>query len=57
MKRLPSPASDLVAINRIQISGNLSPELRTRLTGEPDEDDPSESLEIRTERLRNVWAP
>lgn len=47
------PDRDLVTINRVTISGVLTPELRGRIKGEPGEaESGEESIEALTERLR-----
>lgn len=47
------PERDLVTINRVTISGTLTPELRSRIKGEPGMVEPNtESIEALTERLR-----
>jgi hypothetical protein len=47
------PERDLVTINRVTISGALTPELRDRIKGEPGMAEPGqESIEALTERLR-----
>lgn len=47
------PDRDLVTINRIEMSGTLPAELRSRLKGEPGMPcQENDTLEVRTERLR-----
>jgi hypothetical protein len=44
---------DLVTINRIEMSGNLTPKLRGRFKGEPGKDlEEADTFDVRTERLR-----
>ncbi|ODR95232.1 hypothetical protein AUC70_05925 [Methyloceanibacter stevinii] len=51
--RAQLPERDLVTINRVTISGELSDELRARLTSEPGNTGEEESIEVLAERLRN----
>jgi hypothetical protein len=51
--RTPLPASDLATIRYVEMSGTLTPELRTRIKGEPGiPDAENEPIEILTERFR-----
>jgi len=46
------PQRDLVTLNRVTISGTLTPELRSRIDGEPGVAAGNESVEALAERLR-----
>jgi hypothetical protein len=51
--RTPLPATDLATIRYVEMSGTLTPELRTRIRGEPGVSDAeSEPIEVLTERFR-----
>jgi hypothetical protein len=51
--RVTLPERDLATVNRVSMSGTLSPELRARLKGEPGvSGDQNESIEVLAERLR-----
>lgn len=53
IKQTPLRPSDLGTINRIKMSGSLTPELRARIKGEPGVlDTETESVEVLAERFR-----
>jgi len=50
--RTPLPPRDLATINVIEMGGELPPELRARITGEPGIEGEPESIDVLTERFR-----
>jgi hypothetical protein len=48
----PLPPRDLATINVIEMGGELPPELRARITGEPGIEGEPESIDVLTERFR-----
>lgn len=52
VSRTPLSPRDLATINVIEMGGSLTPELRTRITGEPGVEGDPESIDVLAERFR-----
>ena len=53
LKRIPLPPRDLGIASRVEVSGTLPPELKSRITGEQGDDaGEGESIDVLAERFR-----